>query len=236
VAVEAYLPALGTVVVTALIDSINPCAIGVLILMMSVLLAGKNSAKRMLLLGGIYILSVATVYFAAGLGLIYIFSSIPLYLTEYISIVVGIIIILAGLLEIKDYFWYGQGFSLQIPSKFAKQMHNRASKTTIPGIILLGAFVSAVELPCTGAPYLAIVTLLSHYFDFTALMLLILYNILFVLPLIVILIMVATGTKLYKVKKWKQEQRGLMRLMIGLLLVAMGWLLMLIANGTINFG
>jgi len=236
VAVEAYLPALGTIVITAVIDSINPCAIGVLILMMSVLMAGKNSTKRMLVLGGLYIGAIFVVYFAAGLGLVYIFSSIPLYLTEYISITVGLIIIVAGLLEIKDFFWYGKGFSLQIPSVFAKKMHAHASKTTVPGIILLGAFVAAVELPCTGAPYLAIITLLSQYFDATALMLLVIYNIIFVAPLIVILILVATGTKLYKVKKWKQEYRGFMRLFIGLLLVAMGWLLMLIANGTINFG
>ena len=235
-AVEAYLPALGTVVITALIDSINPCAIGVMILMISVLMASKNSTRRMLALGSLYIGSVATIYFLAGLGLTYVFSSIPLFITEYIAITVGFIIIIAGLLEIKDYFWYGKGFSLHIPAKFASQMNRRASRTTVPGVIALGAFVSAVELPCTGAPYLAIITLLSQYFDFVAFLLLVLYNILFVSPLIVILIMVATGTKLYKIKKWKQEQRGLMRLLIGLLLVAMGWMLMLIANGTINFG
>lgn len=235
-AVEAYLPALGTIVVTALIDSINPCAIGVLILMMSVLMGNKKSSGRILLLGSVYIFSVAAVYFAAGLGLIYIFSSIPLYLTEYISITVGLIIIGAGLLEIKDYFWYGKGFSLQIPAVFTTKIHKISKKTTIPGVILLGAFVSAVELPCTGAPYLAIVTLLSQYFDFTALLLLILYNILFVSPLIVILVMVVGGAKLYKVKKWKQDYKGIMRLMIGLLLIGMGWLLMLIANGTFNFG
>ncbi|MBI2664655.1 hypothetical protein HYX10_04945 [Candidatus Woesearchaeota archaeon] len=235
-AVEAYLPALGTVVITAVIDSINPCAIGVLILMISVLLAGKSSMKRMLALGSLYILAVFAVYLIAGLGLVYLFSSIPLYLTEYLSIAVGLIIIIAGLIEIKDYFWYGKWFSLQIPSVFAKRMHQHASKTTVPGIILLGAFVSVVELPCTGAPYLAIITLLSQYFDFTAFMLLILYNIIFVAPLIVILMLVATGTKLYKVKKWKQDYRGFMRLIVGLLLISMGFLLMLIANGTINFG
>lgn len=235
-AVEAGLPALGTIIITALIDSINPCAIGVLILMISVMMSQKHSTARMLALGGLYTLSVATVYFLAGLGLAYFLSSIPLFVTEAISIVVGVIIIGAGILEIKDYFWYGQGFSLHIPAKFAKQMNDRAQKTSIPGVIALGAFVSAVELPCTGAPYLAIITLLSQYFDMTAVLLLVLYNILFVSPLIVILIMVASGTKLYKVKKWKQESRGAMRLAIGLLLVAMGWLLILIANGTVNFG
>jgi cytochrome c biogenesis protein CcdA len=204
--------------------------------MMSVLLGSKKSVGRILVLGSLYIFSVAFVYFMAGLGLIYLFSNIPLWLTEYISIFVGVLIILAGLLEVKDYFWYGKGFSLQIPSPFIKKLHKLSTKSTVPGVIMLGAFVSAVELPCTGAPYLAIVTLLSQYFDFTALLLLILYNVLFVAPLIVILIMVAAGTKLYKVKKWKQESRGFMRLMIGLLLISMGWLLMLIANGSINFG
>ena len=235
-AVEAYLPTLGTVVVTAMIDAINPCAIGVLILMISVLLAGKQSTKRMLFLGSLYIFSVMTVYFVAGLGLIYFFAALPLIIAEYLSITVGVLIIFAGLLEMKDYFWYGRWFSLTIPPVFAKKLHNYTSKATIPGVIMLGAFVSAVELPCTGAPYLAIITLLSQYFDFTAFLLLVLYNVLFTLPLWVILFMVAAGKKLHDVKKWKQDSRGTMRLLIGLMLIAMGWLLMLIANGTINFG
>ncbi|MBI4021379.1 MAG: hypothetical protein HY369_03985 [Candidatus Aenigmarchaeota archaeon] len=235
-AVEAYLPTLTTVVLTGAIDSINPCAIGVLILMISVILAGKKSTGKLLLYGGVYILSVFAVYLLAGLGLVYFFSSIPLVLTEYLSIIVGMFIIAAGAFEIKDFFWYGRGFSLQIPGFLAKKIHGYASKTTLPGVVALGAFVSAVELPCTGAPYLAIITLLSQYFDFTALLMLILYNIIFVLPLVIILFAVAGGKKLQDVKKWKQENRGYMRLFTGLMLIAMGWLLMLIANGTINFG
>jgi len=47
---------------------------------------------------------------------------------------------------------------------------------------------------------------------------------------------VASGKKLYDVKKWKEDNRGAMRLFIGIMLVAMGWLLILISNGTINFG
>ena len=235
-AVEAYLPTLGTVVATAAIDSINPCAIGVLILMISVMLAGRQSTKRMLLLGSLYITSVLIVYLLAGVGLTYYFSTLPLALAEYISIAVGVLIIFAGLLEIKDFFWYGRWFSLTIPGAFAKKIHNYASKTTIFGVIFLGAFVSAVELPCTGAPYLAIITLLSQNFDTAAFMLLVLYNIVFVSPLIIILLLVASGVKLHEIKRWKQANRPFMRLLIGLMLVGLGWLLMLIANGTINLG
>jgi len=236
VAVEAYLPTLGTVVATAAIDSINPCAIGVLILMISVMLAGKQSTKKMLLLGSLYISSVLAVYLLAGVGLTYYFSTLPLAVAEYISIAVGVLIIFAGLLEIKDFFWYGRWFSLTIPGAFAKKIHNYASKTTIFGVIFLGAFVSAVELPCTGAPYLAIITLLSQNFDTAAFMLLVLYNIVFVSPLIIILLLVASGVKVHEIKKWKQANRPYMRLLIGLLLIGLGWLLMLIANGTINLG
>ena len=235
-AVEAYLPAVTTVITTAAIDSINPCAIGVLILMISVLLASRQSLRRMLLLGFAYVLAIYLTYLAAGLGLIYLFSSLPLVITEYISIGVGVLIIGAGIIEIKDYFWYGKGLSLTIPPRYAKRLHNFTGKTTLFGIMGLGAFVAAVELPCTGAPYLAIITLLSQYFDFTAFLLLLLYNVIFIAPLIIILLLVASGKKLHEIKRWKQAYRGHMRLFIGLLLVAMGCLRMLIANGTINFG
>lgn len=208
-AVEAYLPALGTVVITALIDAINPCAIGVLILLISVLLGAKKSTGQLLLLGSIYILSILVVYLAAGLGLIYFFASIPLSTAEYISIAVGTLIIGAGIIEIKDYFWYGRWFSLTIPGKLSKKLHGFASKATIPGVIFLGVFVAAVELPCTGAPYLAIITLLSQYFDLTALLLLILYNIIFVSPLIFILLLVAGGKKLHVIQRWKQKKIAL---------------------------
>ncbi len=235
-AVEAYLPTLATVVLTAAIDSINPCAIGVLILMIAVLLGAKASMGRMLLLGGLYIFSVFAVYLLAGIGLLYFFANIPLIVTEYLSISVGALIIFAGLIEIKDYFWYGRWFSLTIPGGAVSRIHRLSTNVTIPGVIVLGAFVSAVELPCTGAPYLAIITLLSQYFDFSAFLLLVLYNIIFVAPLIVILLLVAGGKKLYQIKKWKQRNRPVMRLFIGLLLIVLGWMLILIANGAINLG
>lgn len=234
--VEAALPTILTVFLTAAIDSINPCAIGVLILMVSVVLAGGQTIKRMLFLGAMYILAIVIVYLGAGLGLVYFFTKIPLVLTEYLSIAVAVLIIIAGLIEIKDYFWYGKGFSLMIPPIFAKQLHNFASKTTVWGVMFLGAFVSAVELPCTGAPYLAIITILSQYFDFTAFLLLVFYNIIFVAPLIIILLMVAGGKKLQDIKMWKQANRANMRLATGLLLIGLAWLLILIANGTINLG
>ncbi len=192
--------------------------------------------QRLLLLGSLYIGAIFITYLVAGLGLIYFLANVPLYVAEYLALLVGTFVIMAGILEIKDYYWYGRGFSLQIPPVFAAMIHKYSQNVTIPGVIFLGAFVSAVELPCTGAPYLAIITLLSLNFDIYAFGLLVLYNVIFVLPLIIILLLVAGGMKVSKIKKWKQSNKGYMRFAMGFMLIGLGWLLILIANGTINFG
>lgn len=231
------LPTVTVVLLSAAIDSINPCAIGVLILMVSVVMGNKGTTRRLLTVGGAYIFAIFMTYLIAGLGLIYFLSSIPIVIAEYISLAVGGLVILAGLLEIKDFFWYGRGFSLQIPHSAAERIKVWAkSKKTVAGVMFLGAFVAGVELPCTGAPYLAIITILRINFDIWAFALLVIYNLIFVAPLIIILLMVAAGTKVKTVSKWKEENKGSMRLFLGLLLVGLGWLLILIANGTINFG
>lgn len=232
-AVEAYLPTLGTVIITALIDSINPCAIGVLILLVSMMVVYK-SKRELLIYGFIYIFFVFLTYLLAGFGILYFLSSIPLLVSEYISIVIGTLIVIAGLIEIKDFFWYGKFITLSIPAKKAKQIHEMAKKVTPYAMVVLGAFVAGVELPCTGGPYLAILTMLSQNFNLAAFLMLILYNILFVMPLIIILLMVYFGYKIQSIKRWKQNNRAYMRLAIGAVLVFLGWLLILIANGTIN--
>lgn len=231
------LPTIGLVVTSAAIDSINPCAIGVLILMVSVILGQGGSNRKLLVNGLAYIGAIYITYLLAGLGLVYFFASIPIVIAEYLSLAVGGLVILAGLLEMKDYFWYGKGFSLQIPPYFANKIHEYSTeKTSILGIMFLGAFVAAVELPCTGAPYLAIITILRIDFTIWAFLLMVLYNLIFIAPLLVILFMVAGGTKISKVSKWKDDGKGTMRLFMGLLLAGLGWILILIANGTINFG
>jgi len=237
-AVEALLPTIGTVLVTAVIDSINPCAIGVLILLVSTLLAAKKRNK-MLKIGLIYIAAIYLTYFSAGIGLTAFLANIPQSVAEYISIVVGTIIVGAGIIEIKDFFWYGKGFSLMIPAKRAKQIYERMKNVTnlsVPAVIMLGVFVAAVELPCTGGPYLAITLLLSQSFNLTAVWLLVIYNIIFVMPLIVILFMVMAGKNVARIKEWKQASRTYIRLITGVILVLLGWMLILIANGTINLG
>jgi cytochrome c biogenesis protein CcdA len=222
---------LTTVLVTALIDSINPCAIGVLVLLISALLVLSEHKKKMLLTGIIYVAAVFVTYFLAGLGLLTVIHK--LQIGEMIGVMVGFLVIFLGFVEIKDYFWYGKGFSLSIPASQVARVKKHAENATIPGAIILGILVSAVELPCTGGPYLAITTILAEKLDWLAIWYLFIYNLIFVLPLAVIVILAYFGTTALDIKNWKEKYKRWMRLFTGLLMIALGVLLILFARGDI---
>ena len=231
------LPSLLTVTSAAAIDSINPCAIGVLIFFVTVFLAtiGIKKKNRLLKLGLVYIAVIYIIYFLAGLALSVIFALIPNFIAQYVSMVLGTVVVAFGRIEIKDFFWYGQGISLSISGKNSEKIKQYLKKRlSFKLMVFLGAFVTAVELPCTGGPYLAIINLLSYNFDIGALLLLLYYNFIFVLPLLVILFAVYFGiAKVGGVKKWKQHNKAFMRLGIGLLLVLLGWFLILVSGGAL---
>src|SRR3990167_5693683 len=171
------------IITTALVDSINPCAIGVLILLISTLIVMHNKRSKMLTVGAIYILAVYVTYFLAGIGLLLFIQK--LNIAQPLSIFVGSLVIILGLIEIKDFFWYGQGISLSIAPRYVKYIEKRAKNLTTLSAIILGAFVAAVELPCTGGPYLAITTWIaqSDTLPIKALYYLLVYNFIFILPL-----------------------------------------------------
>jgi cytochrome c biogenesis protein CcdA len=233
--VDITLPTMPVVIATAAVDSINPCAIGVLILLIATLLGLSKDRKKMLIIGIIYISAVFLTYLIAGFGLLLFIQTMDI--SQQLSWIVGGLVIILGLIEIKDFWWYGKGISLRIPAKRAEQIKKYMKHVSIPGSIVLGMFVAAVELPCTGGPYLAITTLLARIgMSWDIFWLLVFYNVIFVLPLIIILLLVYFGVKTDKIKKWKQSQKKWMRLAIGIVLLALGLLLILWANGTIHIG
>jgi cytochrome c biogenesis protein CcdA len=226
---DVRLPA---VIITALVDSINPCAIGVLVLLISTLLGLMHDKKRLLWVGTLYIVVIYITYFLAGLGLLAVIQR--LNIAEFIGILVGAIVILLGLVEIKDFFFYGKGFSLRIAPQHAEKIKVMVKKTSLWGTIVLGVFVAAVELPCTGGPYLAITAMLSKNFDLRAVYYLLIYNFIFVLPLIIILILAFVGTNIGSIDEWKTKNKKLMRLVTGIMMIALGVLLILFATNIIS--
>ena len=89
-------------------------------------------------------------------------------------------------------------------------------------IVGIGGFVAMVELPCTGGPYLAITALLARSFDLRAFLYLVVYNVIFVLPLVAILVLIAFGSSTRTLKRWRQTNRRWMNLSMGTLMVGLG--------------
>jgi cytochrome c biogenesis protein CcdA len=221
---------LGLIITAALADSINPCVFGVLIFLMAYMTTIFKNKAKMLLAGIIYIIAVYVTYFFIGLGIFTLTYTSGLAKPFYW--VAAIVAILAGLFEIKDFFWYGKGFSLQmLPGgaerikKYAnamKRMETKHPTLSLAIAALLGIFVVFVELPCTGAPYLVILGLLTAGDYGSGIPLLLLYNLIFILPLIFIVFLVYTGKTSSVLEKWRKKHRGLMRLGVGLFLIGLG--------------
>ncbi len=219
------------IVVAALVDSINPCVFGVLIFLIAFMTKLFKSSKKMVAFGLLYTSVVYATYLLLGLGILKF--SMSTGFSNFFYWVAALLAIIAGLLEIKDYFWYGKGFSLQILPGGADRIKMYTAKMEkmeqshplllILTTMLLGVFVVAVELPCTGAPYLAILGLLSKGVYAQAVPLLLLYNLIFVAPLFVIIGIAYFGTSSDALESWRKEHRGLMRLGIGLFLLALGF-------------
>ncbi|MEK6948089.1 MAG: GAP family protein [Nanoarchaeota archaeon] len=216
------------IVGASLIDGINPCAFGVLIFLLAYLAKTSKKKSKMLVNGLVYIFAVFLTYLFAGLLLLPIIQSLGSF-SVYSYIVLAIIVIIAGLLEIKDYFWYGKGFSLSIFPSEAERIKKYVKSVSGNPLtaFALGVFVALVELPCTGAVYLAVLALMSFTgVSVSNILFLIIYNIIFVLPLVIILLLVYRQSSTIKFEKWRQKHKGLMRLITGFVLLALGlWMI-----------
>lgn len=220
----------GIVFTAALVDSINPCVIGVLIFLIAFMTRLFKNPYKMVLGGILYSSVVYITYLMIGLGILKIAGNVSITTAFYWF--AALIAILAGLLEIKDYFWYGKGLTLQIiPGGAARiqyytrqieKMEGKHPALLFITLVLLGIFVVLVELPCTGAPYLAILGLLSKGEFSTAVPLLLFYNFVFILPLLLIIVLSYLGTSSEVLEEWRKKNRGLMRLGIGIFLIALG--------------
>lgn len=225
---EVSLP---LVVGAALIDGINPCAFGVLIFLLAYLSRKFRSPRRMLIHGLVYIFAVALTYFIAGIILLPVIQSLrAVSIYGYYSI--AIVTAIAGLVEIKDFFFPHYGFSLQIMPDAAARIKTYVKNISDKLITAfgLGVFVALVELPCTGAVYLAVLTIMSAAgLSLGNINYLILYNVIMVVPLVAILYLIYKGASTKHFMDWSHTHARIMRLIAGIvLLVLSAWMISIV--------
>jgi len=213
------------IISAAIIDSINPCAFAVLIFLLTYLIA-LGSKRKILPIGLSYIFMVFLTYFLAGLGLFATVETTGLSMILYR--VAAVIAIVAGAINVKDFFFYGKGFSLEIPQSKKPLIEKYIHRASLPAALVLGVLVAMFELPCTGGVYLAILSMLANTMTRTsAIPYLFLYNLIFVMPLFVILGIMYKGVSAEKMENWRQKKRKFMKLFAGLFMIILGIIMLL---------
>lgn len=210
----------------AFVDSINPCAIAVMLLLLSALLF-FNDRKKLFWTGMAFIIGIFLTYFIFGFGIFYAIGANKWVNPVLFHQIVGAFGVLMGLLNIKDFFWYGGGgFLMEIPRRWRPKMSLIIARATSwPVALLTGAIITFFELPCTGGPYIFTLGVLQNNGMSKILIapILIYYNLLFVAPLIIILVCTYFGLmNIEKAEQWKQRNLRMLHLVAGVILVALG--------------
>jgi cytochrome c biogenesis protein CcdA len=234
---KEFLPAitLPTVLLAGFLDGINPCAFTVLLLFITALLAtvqtGDTNQKSMRLriigMGAIFIGAIFITYLTLGVGLL---KSVDIFFEQHLAARIGALLaILFGLWMLKDYFLPDTGLRLQAPGKIGSIARNSARKATFPALLAGGFLIGLCTVPCSGAVYLGVLSLLAA--QPTALQgygYLVLYNVIFVLPLVILLVAASSRPLLNRLAHWNLHHKEGVRLTLGGGVVVLGLLMLVV--------
>jgi len=217
-----------------LLDGFNPCSMWVLVLMMS-MLAAVGDRRRMIAIAGTFVAIQGIAYFAFLAAWLNLFLVIGI--SRASEVVLGIIALAAGIIHVKDYFAFGVGVSLSIPTaakpgiyqRMRALIHEQSLLVAIAGTVVLGILVQIVELLCTsGLPalYTRILTLRSldalHYYGYIGL-----YILMYMIDDVMIL---GIGVVTLSQKRLQEKEGRLLKLVSGAIMVLLGLYLIFMPN------
>ena len=216
-----------------LLDGFNPCSMWVLLLIIS-MLAPLNDRKRMLAIAGTFVLVEGISYFVMMAAWLNLFLLIGLSRASQIAI--AVIAIVAGLINVKDFFAFGRGITLSIPDSAKPRIYSRMRgilhaptyTAAIAGTVVLGLLVQVVEFMCTSgfpALFTRILTLrqldTASYYGY-----LLLYNAAYMVDDIIVL---GIGVKLLSRHRLNKKEGRMLKLLAGVVMIGLG--VYLLADG-----
>jgi cytochrome c biogenesis protein CcdA len=225
-----------TVLVSGVADGFNPCAFALLVLFATYTLTLVNAitadgtptatAQRKLLgAGSLYVWAVWITYFVIGLGL---FSFMGwLGRDHLVARVASIIALFMALWMLKDVFLPGVGPSMMAPSGTHGRLQKAVERGGLAGMLIAGVLVGICTVPCSGAIYLDVIAVLhASGGGPTGLALLALYNVAFIIPLLVLLLAVSNKRVLGRLGRWNRANSPWLKAGLALAVIAMTFGLM----------
>jgi len=196
------------VLLAGLVDGLNPCAFATIIFFVSYLALSGHKGKQILLTGASFTVGVFLAYLIVGLGFYKVLDLIKAYMSILSKIVYGltaVFCLVLAVLSIRDYFKTRHGdlddMALKLPEPLRKRINatvreGRKSSSYYLSAFVVGLIVSILELACTGQIYLPVIISMSTMPELRgkAVMFLVLYNLMFIVPLIIVFILAYFGT------------------------------------------
>ncbi len=227
---------LTTITGLGIADAINVCAIAVLtMVLVAILIQHPDKRKKVLYSGLMFSLAVFIMYFGYGVIIYTLFKGVAELIqgaSSFIYKIFIILIMIAGALNIKDFFMYRKGsFATEMPIFLRAKVKRIIEKITSPaGAFIVGLGVTLFLLPCTMMPLFGAINKLSEsgYTFIQSIPWLIYYNFLFIIPMLIITFIIYLGFKrVEEVSGWKERNIKILHLIAGILLFLVGLALLI---------
>jgi hypothetical protein len=223
------------VIGAGLVDGFNPCAFTVIVFFISFLTLMGYRRREMALIGAFYILAVFATYLALGFGLFKMLYTLKgfFFVSKIIYMAIGTLSLFLGGLAIKDYIVYKKtgntdAMALQLPLVLKNKIHAivgeyyRKDKTGRKRALfflalsawVVGFMISLLEAVCTGQLYLPTIVFVLKQGSLRgrALFYLIMYNVMFILPLVLVLLAALGGTTSKQFEAYARRHLGIVKL------------------------
>jgi MFS family permease len=219
------------IVCSALIAALNPCTLSVLIMSITSL-SGKGKRANhtgmhtLAFSGGVFVANAL-----AGLSALLVLGLLPTGILGYIALFVASALCLFGLFEIKDYFWYGKGWSFTLSKNSETKVHMWTKKHHSHGRGFLLGLYTSFKLAHYTVILVIMNALLGALLSPGNLFVPTMWAFWYVLPMLFIAVLIFSGARAENLLSWKEQSKHTMRLSIGLLYVLLGWIVLVLLAG-----
>ncbi len=189
-------------------------------------MTAAGSGRRILLAGGAFIAATFLFHLLVGIGLFSFFSLSGL--AKAFSIIGGVVALLFGLINIIDLLRNNDNFSLSISDSHKRLLGDYARVATLPAAFVLGILAGILGFTCTGGIYISILGLMGRDMTVNAgFTWLVLYNLVYILPLVLITLLVAYGISPERADQLRCQHKRTLRAIISVILIALGAIILL---------
>ena len=211
---------LPAVLLTGLVDGINPCALAILLFFVSFLFTIRKTRLSVARMGAVYIGAVYVVYFLIGLGLL---QASTLFKGHWLGQAGAVLLILLGLTNLLGAIFPKFPIRLEVPERSKDGLQKWMHRATLPTTLVLGILGGWHTFPCSGGPYVAVLGLLASQTSFwEGAGYLVLYNLMFIVPLVVVLILSLDPVLGSKIQAWERHSSRTVRAVTGSAMALMG--------------